>query len=90
MNNDIIDKLKQYLEILKDDNCLKIIYYLYNFNPDIPIKEIEQELEIPENTIKDCIQRLVENGIIFKNPETNALTLTPSGRNAFKELIDSN
>ena len=69
MNEEVLNKLKEYAEILKDETALKIVYYLYKYNPDVLIKEINAELQISEDDIKIRIEKLLKNGIIFRNPE---------------------
>ncbi len=88
MDDENPSELRQYTEIIKDENALKIVYYLYKYNPNVPIDEINKELGMDVSTIESCMKKLEHNGIIFKNPETNAYSMTPFGRNAFKELIE--
>ena len=85
----ITDSLEVYREIIRDENCLKIIYYLYKFNPDVPDKEINERLGIQPEVVSACIEKLLEAEIIYKRkPDAASYTLTPMGRSAFRNLIE--
>ncbi|MBI4065548.1 MarR family transcriptional regulator [Candidatus Gottesmanbacteria bacterium] len=85
----ITDSLGIYKEILQDQNCLRIIYYLYKYNPDVPVKEISEQLDMSPDIVSSCIDKLLAAEIIYKrSPEATSYTLTPMGRSAFRNLIE--
>jgi len=80
------NNIGEYVQILKDVNCLKILYYLEKFNPNVPVEELSQNLCIDEDSIKVCISKLIEARLVL-NEETGGYSLTPFCRSAFRELL---
>ncbi len=79
-------RLRKYVELLNDRDCLKIIYYLYRFNPHIPIKELSQNLDILEVQVISCLDKLINSDIVVKTNE-QGYSLTMFGRQEFKKLL---
>ncbi len=88
MVDEILSRLMKYNDIINDSNCLKILYYLSKYNPDIPVVELKENLGIENAVIEECLSKMVRTDIIFKT-EQGHYTMTPFGRNAFKKLIES-
>lgn len=80
------NRLAEYAEIIKNENCLKILFYLYKYNPNIPPEKLSHELGISTETVTVCIDKLIGARVIFKSLD-NAYTMTPFGRSAFKEFL---
>lgn len=87
MTADRMLHLRDYMEILQDTNCLKIVYYLYKFNPDVPLVALRTNLGIDEHVIDSCIERLLSANIVMKE-KGGGYSLTVFGRSAFHKLIN--
>jgi len=88
MSDDTMNQLRRYAELLSDVNCLKVIYYLYKFNPNIPIEDLSTNLDLSKETIIRCLDRLLSANIVLKT-DVGRYSLTVFGRTAFKKLIQS-
>jgi len=89
MENTPMERLHNYIQLLRDTNCLKVIYYLYRFNPDVPIKDLSKNLSILEDDVIKCLYKLAEANVIIKSNDNAGYSLTTFGRTAFKDLLTS-
>lgn len=73
--------------LMNDENSLKILFYLREFNPNVSIANLEKNIGINEKGVKEKINQLIEFGIVeFGIVEGKELfKLTKDGR----ELVNS-
>jgi len=83
---DSFEGTKEYANILRDTDCLRILYYLYKFNPNIPVGELSERLGIDKARTVCGIEKLTKARLVLKE-DGGGYSLTPFGRSAFRNLL---
>lgn len=74
----------ELMKILNDKNSLRILFYLREYNPNVSIEELNKELNISIEEIKDKLNELEEVGMII---HSNFLySLSDEGRHILNRL----
>lgn len=80
--------LKEVMDINKDTSCLKIMYYINEFNQSVKAEEICDVLELSETEVKRCKTLMIREWLIIMHND-NRYSLTQYCKMAFKTLLES-
>ncbi len=71
--------LEEWTNVMKDGETLKILFYLREFNPSVTVDDLNKNLEIQEEEIKEKLNRLEDLGIVIHTDST--FKLSKEGKN---------
>ena len=83
-----LETYENWVSIFSDRNCLKILLYLKDYNPNVRLVEMEKKLNMKRGTLDKKITALIEAGLVKIAAETpTGFSLTDYGRVGTNRLL---
>ena len=73
-------------EVLESVEAIQILYYLEDYNPNVTIETLSEELEIDSNVVAKILKNLLDLEMVQPSEDKKQYGLTNYGRNMVKVL----